>query len=1345
MHHFRRVALTMLAQFSLLTVALAAEPAQSAGPVGELPRGADGQPLNLDFETGTLKHWNASGEAFQRQPVRGDVVVKRRADMQSNHTGEFWVGSFEGQGDGPKGTLTSAPFKVTQPYASFRIAGGSQPTIRVELVQVDNQKVFFKRSGDNTESLKPVVVDLRPQADREIFIRLVDDGSGGWGHLNFDDFKFHAAKPNFPSTGDATEPDDYPFAGLSPEEAAKAMTVPEGFRVTLAAGEPDVKQPIAMAIDDRGRLWIAEAYTYPRRAPEGQGKDRVLIFADADGDGRFESRKVFMENLNLVSGLEVGFGGVWIGAAPQLLFVLDRDGDDQPDGKPEVLLDGWGAQDTHETLNSFIWGPDGWLYGCHGVFTHSNVGKPGAANNERTRINAGIWRYHPTRHQFEVFAEGTSNPWGVDFNDLGQAFCTACVIPHLYHMIQGGRYQRQAGQHFNPNTYDDIKTIAVHRHWLGGNPHAGNNRSDAAGGGHAHAGALIYLGGSWPEKYRNQIFMNNIHGQRINEDSLTPKGSGYVGDRLPDFCLARDQWSQILNLQGGPDGQVYMIDWYDKNACHHFDTNGHDRTNGRIFKISYQNAKHTPVDLQKLESDALVELQLSPNDWMVRHARRILQERGANPQLKQKLSEMALAHADESRRVRALWALHVTGNLDEPLVLKALDNDQPHVRAWAMQLLLDSPEPKASPAVRDKLASLAGGDPSPVVRLYICSALQRLPREARWPILKALLAHSEDAGDHNLPLMNWYAAEPLAEVDAARALALAAEGKIPLVLAFMTRRIASIGTPEALAVVTAQLKKTTEPKTQHAMLAATIQGLKGRRQVPMPAGWSEISASLMKSRNAEVNALATSLALTFGDPAALEKLRGVLANASAPIDERRQALDALLTARDPKLAATLQGLILDRALRSAALRGLASYDDPASPQTILDNYAQFSIEEKRDALNTLAARATYALTLLAAVNEQKIPAKDLSADLVRQLRNHKEAKINELIAKLWGTARESSGEKLEQIAHYTQLANEKSPPADPMLGRAVYVKTCQQCHTLFGTGGKIGPELTGSNRANLEYLLSNILDPSAVMAKEYQPSVIATTDGRVITGIVKQQDANALTVQTANELVVVPRGEVDELTESKQSMMPDDLLKQLSPLEARSLIAYLASPAQVPVWATPENVVGLFNGRDLTGWQGNASLWSVEDGQIVGLTKGLKENEFLKSDLAFGNFRLKVQVNLVNNQGNSGIQFRSEAIDDGLVKGYQADIGQGWWGKLYEEHGRALLWSKSGEAHLKPGWNTYEIECRGAKIRTWLNGQLCVDLEDTGGARRGILALQLHSGGATEVRFKDFEIELDPK
>src|SRR4029434_2487087 len=186
--------------------------------------------------------------------------------------------------------------------------------------------------------------------------------------------------------------------------------------------------PVAMAIDDRGRIWIAEALQYPRRAQGDKGADRILVFEDTDLNGTLDKRPVFSEGLNLVSGLEVGFGGVWVGAAPYLYFIPDKDADDKPDGEPQILLDGWAYQDTHETLNTFTWGPDGWLYGCHGVFTHSLVGRPGTPDSKRVPLTAGIWRYHPSRKEFEVFAEGTSNPWCTHFDAHGQAFCTACVI-----------------------------------------------------------------------------------------------------------------------------------------------------------------------------------------------------------------------------------------------------------------------------------------------------------------------------------------------------------------------------------------------------------------------------------------------------------------------------------------------------------------------------------------------------------------------------------------------------------------------------------------------------------------------------------------------------------------------------------------------------------------------------------------------------------------------------------------------------------------------------------------------------------------------------------------------------
>jgi putative membrane-bound dehydrogenase-like protein len=794
-------------------------------PEGEPPT-MNGRALELDFESGTLENWTATGDAFE--VVKADVTSET-AQRRNGHHGAYWVTSGL-RGGSRRGVLTSVPFRVTKPYASFLVSGGAFASTRVELATAADRKVIYTISGADQAMLRPAIVDLSAYIGQDIFVRLVDEDTGmstaayirenPWAHINFDHFRLHDARPEFvntiaPADITAMPPiDPVLHAGLSPSAAAQAMTVPKGFTVKLAASEPDVVRPIGFTLDDRGRLWVAEALTYPTRAENDGGKDRILILEDSDGDGKLDKRKVFIEGLNLVSGIEVGFGGVWIGAAPNLLFIPIKDGTDEPAGPPKVLLDGWGYQDTHETLNTFTWGPDGWLYGTHGVFTHSNVGKPGAPDSERQRLNAGIWRYHPTKHIFEVFAEGTSNPWGLDFNDYGHAFTTACVIEHLYHVVQGARYKRQAGRHFNPYIYDDIKTIADHVHWVGKKgPHAGNARSGAAGGGHAHAGAMIYLGGdTWPREYRNSIFMNNIHGHRANTDRLERDGSGYSASHGPDFLLANDSWSQMLNFRYGPDGSVHVIDWYDKNQCHSTNPEIHQKTLGRIFKISHQNDRWVKVDLQKLSSDALVDLQLNRNDWYVRHARRILQERGPDPKAHARLKVVLRDNADVTRKLRALWALHVTNGLAETDLLALLGDQNEYLRSWAVYLLVQDKAP--SEETLRRFAALAKADGSPLVRLYVASALQRIPVHERWDIIAALLSHTEDRGDRNLPLMVWYAAEPLSAEDKARALALALDSKLPRLFPFTVQRIAALQTQDALRVLAEQLARTTDADQQ---------------------------------------------------------------------------------------------------------------------------------------------------------------------------------------------------------------------------------------------------------------------------------------------------------------------------------------------------------------------------------------------------------------------------------------------------------------------------------------------------------------------------------------------------
>ncbi len=801
-------------------------------PKGVLPKGENGQALNLDFEKGTLADWTTKGKAFVGQPIAGEIDPKRKfgEGKTAKPQGNFWLGGFEKLFDMPTGTLTSAVFQVTHPFAAFRIGGGNHKETRVELIRADSGQVFFKMSGRNSETMRPVVMDLRAHAGKSIFIRVVDEHTGGYGHVNFDDFRFYAKRPRFANAVQPPKPLVFEkplLEGATAGVAAKAMKLPPGFRAIASAAEPDVMQPIAFTLDHRGRMWVAEAYSYPHRQPADKARDRIIILEDTNGDHKFDQRKVFIEGLNLVSGLEVGFGGVWVGAAPNFMFIPDRDSDDRPDGKPQILLDGWGYQDTHETLNSFIWGPDGWLYGCHGVFTHSRVGKPGTADADRVPFNAGVWRYHPTRHTFEAFAQGTSNPWGVDFNAHGQCFIEACVIPHFFHMIQGGRYQRQGGQHFNPHTYDDIKTIADHLHYAGNirdHAHWGKtpgvpSATAAAGGGHAHAGLMIYLGDSWPARYRGAAFMNNIHGARINMDILKPRGSGYIASHGADFVQFNDRWSQIINLRYDHDGSVYLIDWYDKNQCHRREPDSHDRSNGRVFKVVYQDEKRTTVDLAKRTHVELVKLQAHPNDWYARHARRALQERlntmhrqwsPVSPNAKQnaaawqKTRDHAFAVVDPilktqlatggkgkttALRLRALWCLHVISGLDEADLLELLKDRDAILRGWAIQLLCENKKPSA--AARGEFARMAREDKSPIVRMYLASGMTRTPIAQRAEILAGLLSHAEDATDPNLPHLYWYATEPVIAANKTAAIQLLAKTKIPKVRQYITRRLAS--------------------------------------------------------------------------------------------------------------------------------------------------------------------------------------------------------------------------------------------------------------------------------------------------------------------------------------------------------------------------------------------------------------------------------------------------------------------------------------------------------------------------------------------------------------------------
>ena len=973
-----------------------------------------------------------------------------------------------------------------------------------------------------------------------------------------------------PSDARSTDADDQLPVDepLPPQQAAESMIVPDGFQVTLFAGEPDVRQPIGFCIDDRARLWVAEAYNYPNHTTEPG--DRILILEDTDGDGRFDKRTVFYDQLNYVTGIEVGFGGAWVMSPPYFYFIPDRDGDDVPDGDPDVLLDGFGTHaNAHNLANGFAWGPDGWLYGTHGRTNWSMIGKPGTPDERRIRFDGGVYRYHPIRHEWEPFTDGTTNPWGIDWDDYGQAFVCNCVNPHLFHAIQGAHFEPWRNRESSRFAYERIPTIADHLHFVGiGNVRdgIGSHEEDEAGGGHAHCGTMVYLGDNWPDRYRNTIFMNNIHGRRINNDVLRRKGSGYTAAHGDDLMRSRDSWFMGVTLAYGFDGSVFVSDWSDTGECH--SVRNTRRHTGRIYRISYGDPQTKSVNIAALDNDELVELHRHRNDRFVRHARRVLQERTAAgddmDSVHASLSEMLRSHADVTRQLRALWTLHATDGLTDEVLLELLDAENEHLRGWAVRLLCEGKDPPA--VALDKFCRLAERGNSPLVRLQLASALQRLGADSRWPLAEALATRADDAGDQNLPLMLWYGAEPLVESDLNRYVDLACETEIPLLRQHVARRITSTAHVQAGMPLLVERLARLEADAQEDLLQGILVGLEGRRSYPITENWLQTYGVLSRSDRPAVRDRSQRLALIFDDQDAITSLKRRAADVTVRATDRTSALDALVARKVPDLAPLLLSLVSDAATQNSALRGLAEYDHSQTSETILTAYDLLGDSAKQQAIQTLAARKRWAIELLQAVESGRIPRSDVSAFAARQLQNLGVAEITDKLKQVWGEVRETDDQRQQTIKRLKRkLTRDELAQADVSAGRVLFQKQCANCHRFFGAGGSIGPDITGAQRTNLDYLLENLVDPSAAVSRDFQMEIVQTDSGRIITGLIAAETEAALTVQTVTERIVVPLAEVEARAVSRVSIMPEGLLKPLSDDDVRDLLGYLSSPQQVPL------------------------------------------------------------------------------------------------------------------------------------------------------------------------------------
>ncbi len=957
--------------------------------------------------------------------------------------------------------------------------------------------------------------------------------------------------------------------GYTPDEAAKRMVVPPGFHVEIVASEPMIRQPVTACFDERGRIWVIEYLQYPNPAglkpvkvdqylrtkydrfpdppPRGpRGADRIKILEDTDGDGKIDKSTIFVEGLNLASGLTLGYGGVFVGQAPYLLFYPDRNRDDRPDGDPEVLLSGFGLEDAHATVNSMQWGPDGWLYGAQGSTVTANI--------RGIEFQQGIWRYHPRTKAFELFAEGGGNTWGLDFDSGGNAFGSSNGHFVAFHMVQGGNYWKGFAKHgplHNPNTFGYFNAL----NYRGQKP-----------GGHVTPGGIIYEADAYPSEFRGVFIGGNLLSNTVYWHPLSREGSTFSASYGGTLLDAKDTWFRPIDLLVGPDGAVNVVDWYDKRASHLDPRDNWDKTNGRIYKIVYGEGRKVPsFDLSKRSSEELVALRKSSNDWYANEARRLLAERQDTriiPTLKTYLND----DREETVALRDLWALYVTGGLDDSTALGLLSHELAGVRRWTVRLLGD--ERRMTPSLLASLVELAQSDPDVTVRNQLAASCQRWEAKDALPILGRLTRHDEDLTDPQVPLMIWWAFERHLRDHRDEVVALLGSKDVrdakladQILMERVARVLASRGTPPDIEASARLLASASRKEQVAAVIAGLEKGFEGRARI-------EVSPSLEAAlaRLSEQPAPSTQLirlGLRLGIPVAIQKAADRVSDNKASEVDRIALIEVLGQIAKEESLPSLFSIVDSNgsfALRRSAISALAGFQKPEVATRLLAAYPQLPPNLREPVLAMLCTRTIWIAPLLDAMTRKVVAPADLRTAQVQQIVQHHDSELTSRLERLWGRLpRPGSPEKVRRIAEIRGLLPE-GDKGNASRGQAVFKENCAVCHRLFEEGERIGPDLTGAERSNLDFLLTSIVDPSAEIRKEYQAQTIALADGRILNGLVLEESANAITLIDGNrQKTVVPRDQVEEAKVSELSLMPEGQLDKLRDDQIRDLFRYLQS------------------------------------------------------------------------------------------------------------------------------------------------------------------------------------------
>ncbi|QDU40050.1 Cytochrome c [Maioricimonas rarisocia] len=991
--------------------------------------------------------------------------------------------------------------------------------------------------------------------------------------------------------GDDSEPTPAP-------QAVEQFEVADGLEIELVAAEPDVMQPLFMHFDDRGRLWVVQYLQYP--FPEGlkvikydqhlravfdkvpqpppnhvRGKDKITVFEDTDGDGIYDSHKDVITGLNITSSVTTGHGGIWVLNPPYLLFYPDADGDDVPDGDPEVRLSGFGIEDTHSISNSLMWGTDGWLYGANGSTTTGNVSSAVSKNVQWE--GQCVWRYHPDTHVFEIFAEGGGNTFSLEIDSKGRVFSgTNHGSTRGMFYPQGSYATKNWGKHgplTNPFAFGYFQHMR----------HEGDRDRFAQT-------FVIYEGGTLPERYHHTVIAANSLHNRVWASELIADTSTYRTVDMPPVVTTPDHWFRPVSVQVGPDGAVYLADWYDTRLTHVDPRDNWHKTSGRIYRLQAADNTHpiTPseTNLRAKSDDELIASFGHRNKVIRQTAVRVLGDRlldADDPnrgEVVERLRTIALDQESDTS-LEALWTLHWAGEFDFELAGLLLDHRDEHVRRWTIRLLGD--HHRLNDALASQLAGLAKTEPYVQVRSQLASSAQRFDTQHALPIIADLVRRDEDRTDLHMPLLLWWAVEAHCGEGREQVLELFSKEEfwnVPLVQEVILSRlmqrfamddVAGEGTPSdgeglsGLAACARLLEMSPSQDHSQKLMAGFLEAYEGREITNLP----DSLATALNEYQKAIGQSDLALSLRLGKKEAIDEALKVVRSESAPVAQRLAYIEILGQVDQPRVVPTLLALLSSKShgVKRVAMQALMNYDDPKIGATICSRY-QSSIPEEhglRDvAHQVLASRAVWTKQFLTEIENWRIKRDRIPLDIVQQMRLHDDDELQARIDKIWGKTRSTPAEKQQQIARLRDLIAGRTgagTTADAVHGGELFKKHCATCHTLFGDGGRTGPDLTGYERTNVDFLLLAIVDPSAAIREEFTQFQILTDDGRVIAGLIDNQTPTTVTIRGVNnQTTLISRDEIDVLKATPISIMPDGLTDKMTDQELRDLFAYLMSP-----------------------------------------------------------------------------------------------------------------------------------------------------------------------------------------